>query len=85
MLNSRLDHNEIIIGRVPWEEALPGLIDAIFVAGPPWRWGDHAEFAAAMETRARFLEAYGLDGADVPLVRMDLGEWHSPVSLLDTD
>ena len=85
VLNSRLEHNEIIIGRVPWEEALPGLIDAIFVAGPPWRGGNREEFTAAMETRARFLEAYGLDGADVPLVRMDLGEWHSPVSLLDTD
>ena len=73
MLNSRLEHNEIIIGAGPWEAALPEMIDAVFVAGS----GD----AAAIDTHTRFLAAYGLHEGDVPLVRIDLQEWHDPVSL----
>ena len=66
-------HNEIIIGAKPWEAHLPGLIDAVFVAG--------GGASAAVDTHRRFLAAYGLSDGDCPLVAIDLHEWHSPVSL----
>jgi len=74
VLNSRLEHNEIIIQPGPWSGALPGLIDAIFVSSGA---GD----GAARDTHRRFLAAYGLLEADCPLVTLDLNEWHHPVSL----
>ena len=37
--------------------------------------------AEAISTHSRFLSTYGLTEGDVPLVRLDLAEWHDPVSL----
>ena len=75
VLNRRLEHNEIIIGAQPWTHALPGLIDAVFVA-------DGSGSSEARDTHRRFLAAYGLSDAQVPLVAINLREWHSPVSAL---
>ena len=75
VLNRRLEHNEIIIGAAPWTAALPGLVDAVFVA-------DGSGASAARDTHRRFLAAYGLSDAQVPLVAIDLHEWHNPVSAL---
>ena len=73
--NSRLEHNEIIIGAAPWMAALPALIDAVFITT------NNRGAAEAISTHSRFLSTYGLTEGDVPLVRLDLAEWHDPLSL----
>ena len=77
MLNSRLEHNEIIIAPGPWGRALPWLIDAVFVTNGA---GD----GAARDTHRRFLAEYGLLETECPLVTLDLHDWESPVSLRES-
>ena len=77
VVNSRLQHNEFIIGGKEWDQKLPDLIDAFFVA----------KGSAAAQTASyheRFLAAYPhMSASDVPLVTMDLANWATPFSSLN--
>ena len=57
----RMQYNEVVILAAEYEALLPHAIAAVLCRG--WDCGD------ARGVRARFLEAYGLKAAEVPLVR----------------
>ena len=73
----RVGYNEWIIGPpAAWEAALPGLVDAFFVA----RHVSPTVGARARDALARFREAYPHEAHEVPLVVLDPHNWTHPFS-----
>ena len=70
-----LGHNEIVVNGHAWEEALPGIIDAIFFEAPG------TEENARRIHRAFLAQYPAITEADVPLVRFDAMNWERPFSL----
>jgi len=74
VLNNRLEHNEIIIESMEWNDAVPALVDAFFV-----KKGHDQD--GAREQHRKFLAEYPtLDEVDVPLLELDVVEWENPLT-----
>jgi len=58
-----IPHNEVILDSRAWNRSLPSLVEAIF-------FNDNRSATFAARVRARFLAAFRLDPADVPLTRL---------------
>ena len=74
LLNHRLEHNEIIVDKWQWNNALPRIIDAFFVT-------KGQQPAHMAELHKQFLAEYGLAEEICPMVALDPYDWENPIGL----
>lgn len=70
LLNKRLDHNEIIVDAAHLAHHLPDGIEAFVLI--------NSNDQMTVRMHGRFLEEFGLNDWEVPLVRMNDSEWLNP-------
>ena len=66
-----LGYNEIIVDSPTWVQGLPGSVEAIFVLEGQRQDG-------VRDIHRRFLEAYGMNWDEFPLLMLRPGNWEKP-------
>ena len=71
ILKHRLEHNEFVVDGEHYANMLPHCVEAFVQVNGP---NDKAQ-----AQHAQFLDAFGLDASQVPLVRMYTSNWEAPI------